>query len=295
MYATTPPINIAMILAHKPLTDPLVQQEIANLLKNFDVNQTDITTWKTQPYIDEFLQWITHGNHTQVRGLESFKHGALCNGTSSAIETFIQRNNKRRIRFSCAEFVLSKIVSNSIGAQWCYLENDVLTTNDAVVLSYPFSGNGTVLPNLDQVLAQCTEKNIPVLVDLAYIGIGHNLVIDITAPCITDVTTSISKPFATMLRHGVRFTKQYYDDNIQSSSDIGILPRINIVIATQLMQKFSKDYIVDRYISKYLQICKDLELLPTNTITLAIGDNEKYPEFVRGGTARICVTDELLS
>lgn len=284
-----------MLIAHKPLQDPEIVNKLFEIVRAVDYDLVDINSWSTQPHVEQFCSWIKQGSYNTIVGLESFPYAALCAGTSDAISTFIARNNKRRIRFSRAEFTLSKIVCNSMQLDWAFLEDADLEHNDAVVVSFPFSGNGRSHPSYNKLITTCERLQIPVCVDAAYLGIGFGLHIVLTSPCITDVTVSLSKPFSTMLRHGIRFTRIRYDDTIQNNSETGILPRINVVTATELMKLFPQDYIITKYHSKYQTICHKLNLMPTNTITLASGTTDQYSEFVRGSYVRICLTDELLS
>jgi hypothetical protein len=281
-----------MLVEHKPLQDKTIVAELFATVPHLCANDVDIGLWDIKQHIDIFKQWLTTGTTTTLSGLDNFKFSALCVGTSDVINNFIHRNTARRLRFSCAEFVLSKITCNNINARWKFIEDGELEPGDAVILSLPFSGNGGRHPDHDLILNTSTKLGIPVCLDIAYLGIAHNLHIDLTASCITDVTASLSKPFSVMLRHGIRFTREYIDDSVQYASDRGMLPRLNIVLASKLMQKFPKDYIVNKYLSKYRIECERLGLDTTNTITLALGNDQA---FSRGGYNRVCITDEILT
>ena len=284
-----------MLQAHKPIQDPVIVETLFRTLKEITAHDVDIETWDAKIHCNEFYNWIQNQDTVSILGLDEFSNRALCAGTSAAIENFIARNHQRRLRFSQTEFVLSKIVCRNLNIPFEYIEDSELQSGDALVLSLPFSGNGSTYPDTDKILQTCTELDIPVLIDAAYIGIANFITIDLRHKCITDFTTSLSKPFHTMLRHGIRFTRSYYDDNIQSSSDMGIVSRINVAIANRLMQTFDKDYIINMYTNKNRQVCRELGLVPTNTITLALGDREKHAQFIRGKYVRVCITDELMS
>jgi hypothetical protein len=201
---------------------------------------------------------------------------------------------KRRIRFSRAEFVASKIVSNHCQANWKFLEDGDLEPGDALVISFPFSGNGGAYPEWDMLIADCLKHNIPVLVDTAYYGISHNIHLDLTPECITDVVTSLSKPMNVQLRLGLRLSREYHDDLVQGNSDSKLINRIAAQIGIEIMKKFPHDYIISKYLEKNEKICQTLNLTPTNTITLAIGNQHDHKDFFRNGYYRVCITDELL-
>lgn len=283
-----------MLKEHKPVYDLAVNEHIMQCLSTLRQDELASEYWSESTHIEIFESWIQQSQHRLINGLSDFKHRALCSGTSQAIETFITRNQHRCIRFSKNEFILSKIVCNANGIPWRWLEDGPVQAGDAIIISCPFSGNGSYLTDFNSVISSCEKLEVPVLVDAAYFGISSEILIDVTSPCITDVCVSISKPFSTMLRHGIRFTRLYYDDPLQNASAMGIISRPCAIVSSKLLLKFDSDYIVNRYISKYQQVCSDRLLIKTPTITLALGDPDLHQDFKRGDFVRICVTDEIL-
>ena len=283
-----------MILSHKPLTDPAVEQELFQLLGQIQSDQVSLKIWNTSTYIESFVDWIQASTYNQIHGLEAFGHRAYAHGAIEIIEEFINRHgSQRRIRFSEAEFVISKIACNSAGIEFLHLEAGPLASNDAVLVSMPFAGNGGVYPGYNDLIKQCNRLGVPMLLDVAYYGISHGMNIDLTPACITDVAFSLSKPLVTQLRLGLRLTRQRHDDVLQSNSDLKIYNRISAWLAVQLMKKFPCDYTISKYLDKQVNICNNLDIVPTATVTLALGD-KRHTEFYRNGFYRICITDELL-
>lgn len=283
-----------MILGHKPLHDPEIQAEIFAILKSLEPCEVDPDSWDTSLYLNSFVSWIQQSDKNTVTGLDRFPHMAYCAGAYDAIQSFIHRHmTTKRIRFSRAEFVGSKIVCNNAGANWCYIEDAPFSANDALVLSYPFSGNGEQHPDHDQILSTCCELNIPVMIDMAYFGISAGMDFDITHHCITDIVFSLSKAMATQLRLGLRLTKNSHDDVIQVLSDTKIYNRISAKIGVELLKKYSHDWLLDRYLPLQQKVCQTLKITPTPTVTLALGDAVQHNEFWREGYFRICITDEL--
>jgi hypothetical protein len=283
-----------MIVAHQPLSDNLIQAEIFDSLKLVDQTNTLLTNWNPTLYFDSFQQWIYKSSYTKIHGLDQFKHLAYCAGTYDGIQAFVHRHvTTRRIRFSQAEFVGSKIVCNNARASWKYLEHAPLDKNDALVLSLPFAGNGNMHPDHCELISTCAKLQIPVLLDLAYFGISTGLDIDLTHECITDVVFSLSKPMSAQLRLGLRFTRDLHDDVIQVLSDNNTYNRIAVAVGVNLLDKFSHDWIVERYWDKHKEICNKHHIEPTATLTLALGNAQHHSQFWREGYYRICITDEL--
>ena len=69
----------------------------------------------------------------------------------------------------------------------------------------------------------------------------------------------------------------------------------NINPLTLYNKIFDKDYIIKMYADKNSKVCRELGLVPTNTITLALGNHEQHAKFIRGNYVRVCITDELMS
>lgn len=285
-----------MEVAHVPLLDPAVQEELKSQLAAAEIDSSPPGAWKIDSYLDAFTNWMQSSKSNRIVGLEQFKHRAYSSGTVDSIAEFICRHtNSRRLRFSRAEFILSKIVSNSVNNTWTWLESEPLESGDALVISLPFSGNGSTIPDFNTLLDTCDKLDIPVLLDLAYLGISYDLDIDLTHPCITDVTCSLSKPINSFLRCGIRFTRQLHDDRVQLMSDLGVVNRVATKVAEALMLKFPSDYIFNTYKKQYDTVCSNLGLEKTNTLTLALGNADQYQDFLRNGFYRICITNELIN
>jgi hypothetical protein len=283
-----------VIIGHKPLSDPDIQKTIFDFLKCMDPATVAIEAWSGQDYFASFLNWIQSSTTQKLQGLDRFACHAYCAGTYDGIQAFIHRHvTTRRVRFSRAEFVGSKIICNNAQANWCYLEDAPLKIGDAVVLSVPFAGNGGYHPHYEMFLNECSALEIPVLLDLAYFGISTEMHFDLTHSCITDLVWSLSKPMSAQLRLGMRMTRQYQDDVVQALSDSKTYNRIAVSIASKLLDQFSHDWLIQRYRPKQIEICKSLGIQPTPTVTLALGDPVKHNEFWREGYNRICITDEI--
>jgi hypothetical protein len=282
-----------MKLAHDPLLDPVVQQSLEQLHQLQTQRDVARESWDLNRYLDTWTSWILSSSHNQINGLDKFPFRACSAGVSDSIASFVYRHcRKRKIRYSRAEFVGAKIVSNHCGAEHAALEDAAITVNDAVILSFPFAGNGSRHPDHDAVLDTCDRLGVPVFIDMAYFGISHGLQIDLDRPSITDVAISASKFLSTPLRLGVRYRREYVDDTIQSLSDQKVLNRWAADLGEKLLTKYNHDWFVDRYVPLQKNICLEAGIEPTPTFTLALGD-ESHKDFERGGIYRICITDEL--
>lgn len=282
-----------MILSHIPLTDVTVQQAIVESFNGIHSQDVDLELWNNQRYFDAFQQWIKASRYNSFVGLDLFTHHAFSNGSIDGIQSFIHRHGvNRRIRFSAAEFIGSKIVCNHADIPWTFLEDEPIKADDAVVLSLPFAGDGNIFSDLDRLLNDCDALGVPVLIDCAYFGISYDTTIDLTRSCITDVVFSLSKPFSTPLRLGYRLTKTHFDDILQANSDLKIYNRYSAHVGIELMSKFSHNWLIEKYRPLQERICRELDLTPSKTLTLAV-DRKQRPEFLRNNYYRVCITNEL--
>lgn len=275
------------------MLDPEVQAQIETSFRNIKLSDAGLGSWNNGHYFDRFQHWIVSSGHNKFTGLESFNYKAYSCGTRQAIESFVIRHGtSRRLRFSRGEFSGAKICANHASMPWAWLEDDEIRASDSVLISFPFCGNGNQYENFDSLLDTCDRLAVPVFVDAAYFGISYGCEIDLSRPCITDVAFSLSKPFSTPLRLGYRLTKQYHDDNLQVASDLKMYNRFAVRVGMDLLDRFSHDWVVEKYKPRQHQVCQDLDLSITPTVTLAI-DPHKRDEFLRNNYYRICITDEL--
>lgn len=284
-----------MKLGHDPITDKEIEKEIQIILNTINYNSLNLEKWNIKEYFSTFKHWITSSKYNNITGLEQFNILSYSCGSLESIVSFVHRHAfKKRLRFSRAEFVASKIASNHCGANYLFLEEDKIQKNDAVIVSLPFSGNGNYYPNYKELIKNCDELEVPVLLDISYFGISHGMNIELNNKCITDAVFSLSKPMSVQLRLGIRFCKIDHDDLVQVNSNGKLFNRLSATIGIELMKKFSHDWLVEKYLPRYENVCKRYKLKQTPTFTLATSEDIAYREFQRNGFNRICITQELL-
>lgn len=282
-----------MIKGHDPLYDTEIAQAVNQSLSTVSWNQ--LSAMHHSDVIQAWRSWMADSPYCKILGLDDFKFASFCAGTTPVFGEFVSRHNQRRIRVSRSDFILTSILARTYARNICYLEDQELHANDCVILSQPYSGNGTQHPDFEQLLTCADQLGVPVMIDGAYFGLAYNNVIDLQHPCITDFATSFTKNFfGHSLRVGMRFTRELVDDTISA----GILAwemydRVGAHVATDLMSKFSHAWFIEKYQPLSKQICQDFDLTPTATITLALG-GEQYNQFRRGDYNRVCITDELI-
>ncbi len=234
-------------------------------------------------FCKKYLLWIQSTKLNSIKGIEKFTFSAYSNGTTEAFDKFYIKNNKRRFRCFRGEYVYHQVTWRNNWPDWKFLEDDILRENDAVIISLPFSDTGNEHSMMRDTLVQCSQLGIPVLVDCAYFGVCANIDFNFNYDCITDITFSLSKAFPlAYARIGMRLTKTDDDDGLLMLHKIGYTNRISAALGAKIIEKYSPDYIFNKYSEKQKILCEELGIVPSNTVTFGLDYDNKYPEYNRG-------------
>ena len=259
-----------------------------------DVNTTkvleeplDLQCLKDDKIIDSFLckydLWIKSSTLNKFIGLDNYKHRCYSLGTSEAFDKFYMKNAKRRFRCFKGEYMYHKL-SWRDKFEWDWLDDKPLSKTDAVVISLPFADTGDKHINYEQLLEQCCELNVPVLVDCAYFGICRDINFNLDYDCITDITFSLSKTFpVAYARIGMRCTKIDDDDSMFVYSKVNYNNKIGALLGIKYFERFTPDYITEKYVDKQLNFCNTIGVNPSKTVLFGIDYKHKFDEYNRGG------------
>ena len=276
---------------------PIPSKRVYNFWNNMDTNTAqDVFNYNVvDEYINDYANWIKADKLNKLSGLENFPWHSYSSGTTESFTNFTSRYGKRCFRVFKGEFMFQKLNARNNNCMWMHLDEGPVYDNDAVIISLPFSDFGDVHPRLNAVLEQCNEKDVPVLIDCAYMCIAKNIEFDFNQPCIDTVAFSLSKAFwgIDKLRLGIRFQREDRDDNLDISNKWKTLPLHSIAIGKKFLQEFKPNWLWKEYGEKYQQICDANNLTPTNSILHAIG-GEEYNDWNRGtATNRVCVSNAI--
>lgn len=233
-------------------------------------------------YLNTYEEWIRSANNNSIIGLDHYKIKAFSNGTTEGFDKFYMKNRTRRFRCFKGEYMYHKLAWRN-HFDWAYLEDAPLHKNDAVIISLPFADTGNKHTGYHDLMRKCDELGVPVLVDCAYFGACRNIEFDFAYRCITDVTFSLSKVFpVAYARIGIRFTKEDDDDTLLVYHKINYNNKVGASIGLKFLEKFSPDYVTNKYLSKQIDFCKRLEVEPSNTVLFGIG-GASWDSYNRGG------------
>ena len=174
-------------------------------------------------FLERIHSWIIDNelNSINVESLERFNRRDSIVGTTQALDEFHWRHRDRNLRIFRGEYGYNKRVYETctpVDAFSLHLDKSNgeyrgLESNDFVIISLPFAGIGDRHYQMDEMLDNANELEVPVLVDCAWFGTCMNIEFDFSHPAITEVSFSTSKGLGCgRYRSGIRYSN--YDDGM---------------------------------------------------------------------------------
>lgn len=236
------------------------------------------STKELEPFLKfkkSYLDWI-HSSKQKVNGLP--KNNYIVSGITDALNQTYALYNK--IGIFEGEYGYHSIAVNS------RVTTD-LSQADVIVVSHPFSADGL---SAHEKLKIADTFNKPIFVDCAFFGICNDIDFDFRPyKNIHSVCFSLSKTFGTgWHRVGMLFTKDPYPVTFYAETHYPLVSSAQYHY--DLINTKSPDYIFKKYRPQQLEICKELDLIPSDTVIFGLDYSDRYIEFKRGNVNRMCLT-----
>lgn len=275
------------------IQDPELEQETQEIIA-----KSAGALWKpdvTGEFLNFYQHWITSTQVNQVQGFDQFKSCTFSLGTTEAFDKFYLKHRHRRLRFFQGEYMYHLAAAERYFTGVAYLEHQPLDKNDVVVVSLPFADTGNQHDQMSDILRQCEQLSVPVMIDAAYFGVCGNVNFDFTSPAIETVVFSLSKSFPLPhLRVGMRCQRVNTDDALDIYNNTNYVNRLGASVGLMLMQRHSADRSWNLYRNTQLQFCQQLEVKPSNCVFFGLDLNNHYPAYNRGGPSnRLCFSRHL--
>ena len=244
-------------------------------------------------YLSTYKNWM-FSSHPKIIGWQDYNELCFTQGTTEAFAQFYLRyRESKRLRLAKGEYFYNQMMKGLwFKNKFAWLDEDQISSNDVVLISVPFSDTGAVPNYLEKILTECDEKNVPVMLDLAYINLAIDQQIDLTHKCIEYIVSSLSKVFPVELyRIGIRMQRKKFEDQLYvvNEKNYNYLNLLSAYVGTKLMEKYPADYIFKKYRDKQIFICNKLNLKPSPCVYFGIDQNKKFQEYNRGTTSnRLC-------
>ena len=250
----------------QPLIDNQIELLISQVIKGGIF--PDITD---QVYIDfkkEMINWLSRSNFNQIKGFEKFNRVDIINGCTQFIDAIYMKGPVQILKGDYKYH--SRLTPNII---YSLLGN--LHKGLPLIIAMPFPSTGDVHNQMLEILDESLEKNIDVHIDGAWVTCCQNINFDLSHKSIKSIGISLSKGLGLgWNRIGLRWSNCNSEDSISIMNDFRMNNRALANIGLYFLRNLPPDYLWNTHASKYYKICNDFNLVPTNSIYLALRDNQ---------------------
>jgi hypothetical protein len=248
-----------------PLSDNHIESMIMDVLSgklDRDISDNVYSNFKSE--VDHYLNNTTLN---VLKGLDTFKRIDIINGCTQYIDNLYMQGPVQTIHRDYRYHErLNLSYIKDVGS---------LIPNIPLIIAMPFPSIGAVHSDMEEILYECNIKNIPVHIDGAWITCCKDISFDFNHDVIKSVGISLSKGLGLgWNRVGLRYTKETKIDSITIMNDFRMNLRAPAMIGLHFVRNLPIDYLWNKYSESYYKICKDFNLTPTNSIYLALRDNQ---------------------
>lgn len=248
-----------------PLTDKKIEQTIKTILSgNIDLDTSDDVY---DEFVGKLESWIFSSKLNHFSGISEFTKKDIIIGCTQFIDSLYMKGTVQTLSGDYRyhqRLGIGKIVT--VGN---------IIPNVPMIIAMPYPSYGNIHPLMDEVLAECQNKNVSVHIDGAWIPCCKNINFDFSNPCIESIGISLSKGLGLgWNRIGVRWSKQKSVDAITIMNDFHMSNKSLVVIGRLFLESFPSDYLWTTHQKNYEKVCKDFDLSPTNAVHLAMKNNQ---------------------
>jgi hypothetical protein len=248
----------------QPLSDLTIEQLQQDVL-NGKIDK-DITNQVYNNFKKEMTGWILSSKLNTITGLDNFDRIDIINGCTQFIDSIYMKGQPQVL---VGDYRYHDRLGN-----WG-TRPGLLKENIPLVIAMPFPSTGAVHTQMEEVLDEAQDKGISVHVDGAWLTCCRGIDFDLSHPSIKSVAISLSKGLGLgWNRIGLRWTRQPGTDSVTIMNDFNMNLRAPAMIGLHFIRLLEPDYLWNKYGDIYKQICKDFGLTPTQSIYLALRNNQ---------------------
>lgn len=265
---------------------PIHDQMIEETIRCMDLGKISDRIYQPdtiQNFLNYYDDWIQSSTLNNIQGFDGYGR-YMTFAITHAIEQFLMKHRNRRIRTFRGEYPGTMDLIFGYNLDHLYIDDDVnMLAGDAVIVSLPFSGSGNKHLMLDLVLERCASHSIPMMIDCAFFGMCKDINLQ-QISCIETVAFSLSKCYS---MNNYRIGMIYSKDppfGIELLQRFGYTSRVGAIIAMDLFNKFSPDYIYNKYSKIQSMVCNTLgDMIPSDTVIFGNG-GRCWAKFDRGAS-----------
>jgi len=248
----------------QPLSDLTIEQLQQDVL-NGKIDK-DITNQVYTDFKKEMAEWILSSSLNTITGLDNFNRVDIVNGCTQFIDN---------IYMQCQPQILvgDYRYHDRLG-NWG-TKPGLLREGVPLIIAMPFPSTGAVHTQMGDILDEAQDKGISVHVDGAWFTCCRGINFDLLHPSIKSVGISLSKGLGLgWNRIGLRWTRQTDPDSVTIMNDFDMNLRAPAMIGLHFIRRLQPDYLWNKYGDIYNQICQDFGLTPTQSIYLALRNDQ---------------------
>jgi hypothetical protein len=248
-----------------PLSDRHIENMIQDVLNgklDKDISNDVYSNFKI-----EADNYFNSSKLNELKGLDSFNRIDIINGCTQYIDNLYMQGP---VQVLAGDYRYHERLGLSTVSTVGKLQH-----NTPLIIAMPFPSIGAVHNNMTELLTECTEKHIPVHIDGAWLTCCRDISFDFDHPSIQSVGISLSKGLGLgWNRVGLRYTRHINPDSVTIMNDFNMNLRAVTMIGLYFVRHLPADYLWNKYSDSYYKICSDFNLTPTNSIYLALKDNQ---------------------
>jgi hypothetical protein len=243
-----------------PLADSKIEQLIQDVMTG--KLDTDISDAVYSNFKKEMTAWVLGSKLNTITGFNSFDRVDIINGCTQFIDSIYMQGEVQVLK---GDYKYHHRLGNwgrTVGS---------LTPKIPLVIAMPFPSTGAVHNQMTEILDEAQDKGISVHVDGAWLTCCRGINFDLLHPSISSVGISLSKGLGLgWNRIGLRWTRQTKTDSVTIMNDFNMNLRATAMIGLHFIRNLPPDYLWNSHEKNYYKVCKDFNLIPTNSIYLAL-------------------------
>jgi hypothetical protein len=248
---------------------PLMDNRIEKLIQAAVVGKvdSDVTDAVYDNFKSEAAQLIFNTRLNRLTGIDSFDRIDICMGCTQYIDNLYMCGP---VQYITGDYRYHDRLRLGLERTPGNLDADI-----PLIIAMPFPSTGCVHASMEDILDECLKKNISVHIDGAWITCCRDIEFDFDHPAIASVGISLSKGLGLgWNRIGLRWTRIFKQDSITIMNDFHMNNRALVIIGSYFIRNLSSDYLWNTHGDRYLKVCSDFDLTPTNSIYLALRDKQ---------------------
>lgn len=245
------------------LTDKKILEEIQLVLKGG--MDHDISDRVYQDFKDEMEEYVFNSKLNNFSGHKNFYRKDIIVGCTQFIDNLYMQGDIQA--FADDYRYHTRLDNKNLIKDYKDLKYDT-----PLIISLPYPRLGDQRSDMQEILDEALNRNIPVHIDGAWITCSKDINFDFDHPAIYSFGISLSKGLGLgWNRVGVRWHRyEHVKDSISIMNDFRMNLRAVVKIGLHFIRKFPTDYLWNTHSNRYKKVCRDFNLIETNSIHIAM-------------------------